>query len=183
MRRFICLALLAACDVGSSGNPGGDGGPTDGKPIDSPPGGAGTLSVSFLASSAGGPYSPKNIDAVWIEGPGTTFVKTVGRWAATRKQHLVAWNTAAGTNDADAISGATQNTYAQLSLTWDLKNKQGTVIPDGMYTVRMESTDLNATTAAQNHQGTFTFMKGPTAQMQTGLSNGGFSNVTISFTP
>jgi hypothetical protein len=156
----------------------------DGKMIDAPPG-IPTLSIMFTASTAGGVYNPKNIDAVWIQGPGaaTTFIKTIGRWSGVRTVHLVAWNAAAGAGDVDAVSGATQATYAPLSLTWDLKNKQGTVIPDGMYTVRMESTDLNATTAAQNHQGTFTFVKGATAQNQTGLSNGGFTNVSINFKP
>jgi hypothetical protein len=43
----------------------------------------------------------------------------------------------------------------------------------------MEMADSNATTAGQNKQGTFTFVNGSTPQNQTGLSNGGFSNVTI----
>ena len=183
-RHAFAFLVLTACSVGGDAPPAGDAA-TDGKSVDAPPGGAGSLKVTFTATTAGGQFSPKNIDAVWIQGPGaaTTFVKTVGRWSATRTVHLVAWNAAAGAGDTDAVSGATQQSYAPLSLTWDLKNKAGTVIPDGMYTVRMESTDLNATTAAQNHQGTFTFMKGPTAQNQTGLSNGGFTNVSINFTP
>lgn len=182
MRSLACLVLCVGCSVGEAGSPGGTP-DADTPMIDAPmQGGAGTLQITFTATTANGQYSPRNIDAVWIESGGA-FVKTIGRWAGTRKQHLVAWNTAAGANDADAVSGATQSTYAPLSLTWDLKNKQGTVIADGMYTVRMESTDLNATTAAQNHQGTFTFMKGASPQMQTGLTNGGFVNVTVNFTP
>ncbi|MCX5747151.1 MAG: DUF2271 domain-containing protein, partial [Proteobacteria bacterium] len=157
--------------------------------VDAAPGGTGSLVVTFTSSptaGGGGQYAPKNVDAVWIEGPTAgVFVKTIGRWAATRKGSLVAWKTAAGVNDADAVSGATQATYAtpHTTMAWDLKNIAGTVIPDGTYTVRMESTDLNANTAGQNNQGTFTFVKGPTAQNQTGLTNGGFSNVTITFTP
>jgi hypothetical protein len=57
------------------------------------------------------------------------------------------------------------------------------VIPDGTYTVHMEVADTNAISATQNNEGTFTFVKGPQAQMQTGLSNGGFTNVSINFTP
>jgi uncharacterized protein (TIGR03382 family) len=47
----------------------------------------------------------------------------------------------------------------------------------------MELADSNATTPAQNHQGTFTFVKGATAQMQSALSNGGFTNVSINIDP
>ena len=56
-------------------------------------------------------------------------------------------------------------------------------LPNGTYTVRMEVADTNAITATANNQGTFTFIKGPNPQMQTGLSNGGFTNVSISYTP
>jgi len=49
----------------------------------------------------------------------------------------------------------------------------------------------SAVAAASNDQGTFTFVKGPQPQMQTGLTGGGFTNVcgggyyrvTINFTP
>lgn len=185
---IAAVLVLQACtgQIDSTNQPQQDAAPsTDGKPAtDAPMGGAGTLQVTATSSQGGGQYAPKNVVAIWIEGPGGTFVKTIDRWANARKQHLVAWTTAAGATDADAVSGATRANHATpLNATWDLKNKQGTVIPDGTYTVRMESTDLNASTAGQNHQGTFTFVKGPTAQMQTALSNGGFSNVSITFTP
>jgi hypothetical protein len=184
MRSLAALSLaLVGCSVDTYGTTPNPDGTTD-----TPTGGAGTLQISATASptaGGGGQYNPSNIVAIWIEGPaGTTFVKTIGRWAATRKQHLVAWNTAAGTTDADAVSGATRASYTPpLTATWNLQNRQGQVVPDGMYTIRMESTDLNATLATQNNQGTFTFMKSASPQMQTALSNGGFSNVSITFTP
>jgi hypothetical protein len=183
---FACLAAIG-CAGELTGIPSPDASSTtpDGAlPSDAPPGGVGTLQISATSSTGGGQYAPRNVVAIWIEGPGGTFVKTVGRWANVRKQHLVAWTTAAGANDADAVSGATQQNHATpLAVTWDLKNRQGQVVADGTYTVRMESTELNANTAAQNHQGTFTFVKSGTAQTQTALSNGGFSNVSITFTP
>lgn len=65
--------------------------------------------------------------AVWIEGGGGTFVKTIGRWADVRRGSLVAWNQKSG-GDADAVSGATRTAHTNaLTLTWDLKNKQNTV--------------------------------------------------------
>lgn len=144
--------------------------------------GAQGVSVNFTTTPAGGTYAPKNIVAVWVEDAGGVFQKTIGRWAQTRKQYLLAWNQKAGTNDVDAISGATRaNHTAPLTVTWDLKNKGGTVVPDGTYTIRMELADANATTTAQNHEGTFTFVKSSAPQMQSGLSNGGFQAVTIAF--
>lgn len=143
-----------------------------------------SLQVTVTTTPGTGNYAPRNIVAVWVEDSAGTFVKTIGRWANTRKQHLVAWQAKAGTADADAVSGATrQNHTAPLTITWDLKNKANAIVPDGTYTIRMESTDLNANQAAQNHQGTFTFVKGPTAQMQSALANGGFNTVSIAYSP
>ncbi len=142
---------------------------------------AGSLTSTFTTTPNGGQYAPRHVVSVWVEGPGGTFVKTIGRWSATRTSSLVAWRTAAGAGDADAVTGATINAHtAPLTVTWDLKDRTGAVIPDGTYTLRMELADSNANTAAQNHQGTFTFVKSTTAQMQTALTNGGFTNVSIS---
>ena len=143
----------------------------------------GTLQITATSSPNGGQYAPQNIVAIWIMSPSGSFVKTVGRWADVRKQHLVAWGTAAGP-DVDAISGATRaNHNTQLTATWDMKARGGQLMGNGTYTIRMESADANSNMATQNHQGTFTFLKSATAQMQTNLSSGGFSNVTLTFTP
>lgn len=145
---------------------------------------AGTLTATFTTTPNGGQYAPNHVVAVWVEGTGGTFIKTIGRWSATRTSSLVAWNQKAGAGDADAVSGATIATHtAPLTLTWNLTDKQGATIPDGTYTVRMELADSNATTAGQNHQGTFTFVKSGQAQMQSGLTNGGFTNVSLNFDP
>jgi hypothetical protein len=187
MKSSLLLLGLVGCTGELTGGemPTTDASPTgDGSMTDAPPSGVGTLRIVATSSAGNGQYAPRNVVAIWIEGPGGAFVKTAGRWAAARRQHLVAWTTAAGAADADAVSGATrQNHVTPLDVTWNLQNRQGQVVPDGMYTVRMESTDLNANTAGQNHQGTFTFVKSATAQNQTALSNGGFSTVAITFTP
>jgi len=129
-------------------------------------------------------YSPRNVAAVWIEGPGGAFVKTIGRHAGVRKQHLVAWTAKAGPTDADAVSGATRQSHATpLTVMWNLRDKNNAVVPDGTYTIRMEVAESNATAAGQNNQGTFTFVKGAAPQNQTGLSNGGFTNVSVDFRP
>ena len=145
---------------------------------------AATLTATFTTTPNGGQFAPNHVVAVWVEGTGGTFVKTIGRWSAVRTGSLIAWNLKAGAADADAVSGATIATHATpLTLTWDLKDRAGQLVPDGTYTVRMELADSNAATAAQNRQGTFTFVKGANAQMQSGLTNGGFTNVSLNFDP
>jgi hypothetical protein len=145
---------------------------------------AATLTATFTTTPNNGPYAPNSVVSVWVEGPGGTFVRTIGRWSLARTQHLVAWTLKAGLNDADAVSGATRSDHATpLTVTWNLTDKQGQVVPDGTYTIRMEMADANSTTAAQNRQGTFTFVKSGTAQMQSALANGGFTNVSINFDP
>jgi uncharacterized protein (TIGR03382 family) len=130
------------------------------------------LTVSFTSTQVGAIYAPLNVVAVWIEGPAVglnpgPFVKTIGRWADVRKPELVAWRNRAGLNDVDAVSGATrQDHFTALTAEWDLKNKLGEIVPDGIYTIRMEMADGNSTAAAQNNQGTFTFTKGPAPELQ-----------------
>lgn len=176
------LCLLGACTVGEAGpnGPAPDALPGD----DAPAGGTpSTLRISATTTTtAGDQYAPRNCTAVWIESGGT-FIKTIDRKADVRRQHLVAWTAKAGGGDTDAVSGATRASHATpLSITWDLKDG-GTIVPDGSYTIRMESTELNAVDATENHQGTFTFVKGAQADEQTGQSSGGFTNVSITFTP
>ena len=140
------------------------------------------LTVSFNTTPVGGTYAPQNCEVVWIEDSAGTFLKTIGRWCGVRKGNLVGWTSKAGPNDVDAVSGATRADHsATLSAHWDLRDAIGNPLPDGAYTIRMETTDTNATTPSQNHQAAFVFTKGPTSQVQTNLANGGHTNVLINY--
>jgi hypothetical protein len=187
--RFVLLGmLLAACTVGEAGSGGPPGDNDD--DIDNPPPGAdapavatGSLEVTYTSTTRDGEYAPANVVAVWVESAGA-FVKTIDRHSQVRTQHLVAWNQLAGAGDVDAVSGATRQNHATpVSVTWDLRDRANAEIPDGTYTVRMEMAEDNSNQPAQNNQGTFTFTKGAAPEMQTGLTNGGFTNVSISYTP
>ncbi len=196
-RTGLLILLVAACDVGSvtdgqsGAQPdasvgGGGGGAGSGSGSGSGSGtGTAQLKVTFTANpTTGAVYAPNHVLAVWVTSQAGTFVKTIDRYAGVRKGSLVAWTQAAGANDADAVSGATRTSYAApVTRTWNLLDRQNAVIPDGTYTIRIENADKNSTTTAQNNQGTFTFVKGAQPQTQTGLSNGGFTNVSIEFTP
>jgi hypothetical protein len=174
--------VLAACGAGTIEGgppPGDDDDPAVDAPVEGTPA---SLRVSFSTTTKNGQYAPRNCVAVWVENNGA-FVRTIDRKAAVRAQHLVAWRTLATAADMDAVSGASRTDHATpISLTWDLKDN-GVEIADGTYTIRMEMTEDNATQASQNNEGTFTFVKGPAPQLQSGLSTTGFTNVTIDFTP
>ena len=146
----------------------------------------GTLELAITTTTNAGQYAPRNCSVVWIESAGGTIVKTLDRKCGVRSQHLVAWVAKSGGSgaDTDAVTGASRLDHqTPLAITWDLKDRLGGIVADGTYTIRMESTEVNATMAAQNHQGTFTFVKGAQADTQTGQSNNGFDNVSITFTP
>jgi hypothetical protein len=196
MRRCLTFVLLASgCEVGATlpadiaqpdaetgdENRGdGGGGVIPDARVPSAP-----LEITFSTNpTPNGVYIPNHVLAVWIQNAAGTFVKTIDRRADVRKQYLLAWIQAAGAADVDAVSGATRSDYdPPLTITWDLKNRQGVIVPDGTYTIRMEVADRNATAPGQNNQGRFTFVKGAAPEMQTGLSNGGFTDVSIVFTP
>jgi hypothetical protein len=150
----------------------------------SPAAAQGSLSVTYNTQSHGGPYAPAHVVVAWVEDRNGTFVSTISRWAGVRSAHLVAWSQKAGAGDADAVSGASRISHtAPITATWDLRNRAGQIVPDGTYTIRMELADSNSSTTQQNAQGTFTFIKNTTGSEQTGLSNGGFANVSITYTP
>ena len=144
-----------------------------------------TVKIDFTStaspSGAGSQFSPKNVVAVWIENNGT-FVKTASRWANTRKGKLVGWVAKAGAADVDAVSGATRPAYGAMTATWDMTARAGGATPaDGTYTIRMELADSNATQTTENNQGTFTFNRNGTVSTQANVANGGFTNVTITY--
>jgi hypothetical protein len=140
------------------------------------------VTARFMTTPAGGNFAPRNVVAVWVEDAQGNFVKTIGRWAGQRRQYLLAWNGKAGTNDVDAVTSATRGDHLNtIQAVWNLQNKAGQVVPDGTYTIRMELADRNSTAVTQNNEGTFTFVKSANPQVQTNLSSGGFTNVSISY--
>jgi hypothetical protein len=181
---LIFVVLVAACtgtyEATQLDEADAAAAPADAQPVAADAAGE-VLIVSFETSPNGGPFAPKNVVAVWIQGSGNAFEKTIARWAGERAQYLVAWNAASGT-DTDAISGATRTSHTgRLTAQWDLTDAAGLPVPDGTYTIRLELADQNATLAEQNHQAIFTFEKNGTASTQS-VAGSGFLNVTIEYT-
>jgi len=148
----------------------------------------GSVRVTFTTAPVPGQYTPNNVVAAWITNGAGQHVKTVGRWSDARTRHLVAYTAAAASQNEslapDAVSGASRvNHQGSLVVLWNLRDKQGNLVPDGTYTIRLELAESNSTDPAQNNQGTFTFVKGPNAQLQSNLTNGKFTGVTIDYDP
>jgi hypothetical protein len=188
MTRLVGLSLiLAACSVGEVPPGGNNAGPdAPGGTMTDAPIAAGGGSLTINANTAQTPnavYAPNNVLAIWVEDSTGAFVKTLYRASATYTLRLVAWSAIAPAADVDGLSGASRTAMAPVTATWNMTNKAGAVVPDGTYTIRMELSDSNATQEGQNNQGEFTVIKGPSPQSQTALTSGGFTNVSLNYTP
>lgn len=144
----------------------------------------GELDVTTTTSATGGNYAPKNIVAIWVEDGSGNFIKTLLAYAQNRITHLNTWQEvtlAAGSeyNRVDAITGATQPGHGTRSAKWNGKDFNGTEMPDGNYTLRMELTDKNAT----GNFSSFSFTKGPSAQTLNPTDVPSFSSIGIQWTP
>lgn len=144
----------------------------------------GTLTVTATTSSAGGNFAPRNIVAIWIEDAQGHFVKTLLAYAQTRKTHLNTWEastTAAGSpfNTVDAITGATRTSHSERTCTWNGKDMNGNLVPDGIYKVRMELTDKNST----GNFSSFNMTKGTNPESLTPANVPSFASISINWVP
>ena len=138
------------------------------------------FNMSFSTAAPGGSYAQKNVVVVWVTQADGTFVKTILRYANSEKGLLSTWKAAAGTSDADAVLGATRANHSApvtMTATWDLKNKSGTVVPDGTYKINFEMTDGARVTHS------FNFVKNSTAGTRTDSGTAYFKNISIAYAP
>jgi hypothetical protein len=111
-------------------------------------GSAGSVTVAYTVSRTAKIAS--NQYAVWIEDGNGRFIKTLfvtnfaGKRAGwkIRPQTLPIWQEAANVkalaqNQVDAVSGATQKN-GKYSVTWDLRDANGDLVPDGDYRYLVE---------------------------------------------
>jgi hypothetical protein len=140
------------------------------------------LAVTFTTTSPGGDlrFDPQHVQAVWVENATGAFVRTIGRWGVVEQTHLTQWMAADGTY-LDGWTGATPKAYQQHTATWDLKDRAGVEVPDGLYYLRFELTNQNA---AQNqfNRATVAFLKDGVPKSQFVGSQGGFLNITLDYT-
>jgi hypothetical protein len=147
----------------------------------------GTVTFSVTTAAYSGNYNPNNVAVVWVVNSSNQFVKTLCRHARTRINYLSQWIASRGTyTNVDGVSGATLSSQPQThAVTWNCRDINEAVVPDGVYYFRTEYTSANG-------QGPYTtnwcrFVKGTTAVTTNfpNLSAGGgqFTGMTLSYTP
>lgn len=163
---------------------------------------AGTLTFTFTEIAKTPTYNgnAQHVLAAWIQnttGTGTgTFVKTKLRYAGGgTSDHLPTWAAnasctsalncvGAGCNIVDGTTGATRSAWSTYTVTWDGKKgaaATGTLQPDGVYKVTIQSTWNHGTTGTATSS--YTFTKGPTVDHQTPAATTTFSNVILHWQP
>jgi hypothetical protein len=140
----------------------------------------GTLTVTVTTSATATPsYGTRSDDAIWIQNGSGTFVKTVVGCTSSDKNDLLTWKAASAYNIVDAVTAATRSTYGVRTGTWNGTDVNRTLVADGTYSVKMEMTDFSG----QGSLGTFSFVKGPSAQTVSPSNVMSFSNISIRWVP
>ncbi len=159
---------------------------------------SGTLTCSFTEIAKSPTYNGGNNNqhalAVWIQTNAGGFVKTKLRncCGGSTFDHLPTWSVNGGgtsgncsaANVVDATTGATKSSFGAVSITWDGKigpALTGTLQPDGIYKVSIQSTWNHGTSGTATNS--YTFTKGPNLESQTITTDPNWSNINIVWTP
>jgi hypothetical protein len=153
---------------------------------------AGTLTFSYTPTSHACYEANNNVLAIWIQSSTGSFVKTrMRRVGNVTSDHLPTWavnsggtaNNALGTscNVVSAATGATLTNFSAKNVSWDGTDVNGVNVPDGTYKITVQSTwDHGATGTATR---SFTFTKGPNADVQTPAADGNFTAISLAWNP
>lgn len=138
-----------------------------------------TESVSFTirTTTPGGNFSPKNIGAIWVEDSSGNFIKTLQIWADKRIQYLYTWNAISGGNKVDAVTSATLSSHQTHNVTWNVKDVQGNIVPNGQYKLIIEMTDQHA----QGPLSSFSFPVGEASNSLSFPDENNFHDIQLSW--
>lgn len=147
--------------------------------------GTATFSVGTTAYTA--TYSPNHVVVVWVVDSSNKFVKTLCRHAGSRIGYLSRWSTSRGSyTNVDGTTSATLTKQpTNHVVTWNGRDTNNAVVPDGMYYFKVEYTSINgAGPYLTNGVG---FLKS-TASVTTNFANSGsvggqFTGMTITYVP
>ena len=148
---------------------------------------AGTLTFTFTELSHSATYNgnAQHTLAAWIQTSTGAFVKTKLRYfGGGTSDHLPTWVSNSASNIVDATTGATATAWKTYTVSWDGKKgaaATGTLQPDGVYKVTLQSTWNHGTSGTSTTS--YTFTKGANVDHQTPAANTTFSNVILNWQP
>lgn len=152
----------------------------------------GTLTLTFTQTPHTSYTGNKNVMAIWIQTSSGTFVKTRKRNAGGgTSDHLPIWAVNSGgnanncmsgaCNTVGATTGATLNNFGTINVSWDGTDASGNLVTDGTYKITIESTWNHGNTAKASRS--FTFTKGPNADIQTPTDDANFTGIALAWNP
>lgn len=142
---------------------------------------SGTLTVTTTTVTFNGDHAPRNYFAMWITTGTGTYVKTLmAYYGGSNVSDLTNWVASnPSKNKTDAITGATLNSHAKRTASWDGTNSAKVLQADGTYIVKLEMTE-NETTGKFT---SYTFTKGTAPVTLTPANVAGFSEISIQWVP
>ncbi len=138
----------------------------------------GDMTFTVRTVTVNGNFSPKHVLAIWVEDS-NGFVLSRKLRAVKRKQYLYTWNTQSGGNMVDAVTGETLKSHQTHTVTWDCKDVNGNLVPDGDYTVFVEYTEAHV----QGPLRGIAFTKGAEPVSLTPVEDANFKDLALSFEP
>lgn len=150
-----------------------------------------SVSFNVTTSSPAANSNNDNIFAIWVTNSSGTYITTINRQGIKYIADFTYWKVIAtgGTSNTDGVTGATLTSHNQATnptggatrrpFTWDCKDRNGNLVPDGNYTISVEFKEEN--TAVQKT--TYTFTKGASSiTNQTYPDLTYFKNATLTYT-
>ncbi len=135
-----------------------------------------TFKVTTITTGKG--FTPKHVLAVWVEDSKGFRITNLLR-ADKRKQYLYKWNNKSGGNTTDATTGATMSSHDPITVTWNCKGIDKSVLPDGEYTVFVEFTEEHA----QGPIYSLSFTKGTSEVSLTPSNVVNFKDISLTYVP
>lgn len=144
----------------------------------------GIVSFQVTTISDGVAYAPRHCLAIWVKDANGNFVVSRKVMAAARKHHLLKWVASSANNVADAITGPTLNAHTSHTVSWDCRDKNGVLVPDGTYEIWIEYTSRNLAnnnTPGPSHS--FNFAKSDTAASYSLPNQTYFKDMALTYLP
>lgn len=144
----------------------------------------GTVTFSVLTVSNGATYSPANVLAIWVKDAQGNFIISRKVMANNRKQHLVKWMASSGNNSVNAITGATLPNHQTHTVSWDCRDLNGNLVPDGIYQIWIEYTSRNSAFGGDpGPSAVVSFTKGMDVVSLTLPDETYFKNMVLNYSP